>query len=507
MTDQGMTERVGTRFDALFGGAEVDHDLRSFLNGVPGVTLPGAPGEDAAPVASLRARTPRSAETFGADAEPFAAHTYVVDAEPVAVEPLAASAPVAPPRERAPFMPAVVRPRLAAAVEEALMGIDPEVDPEFVAAVAAVVDLGASDLHLVTGSTPVVRIDGELRSVPDTSVWDRDRVVRVVEGFVPADLMAQFRRDLELDFAYTVGDVARFRVNVFQDKRGIGAALRIIPTAIKSVTQLGLPRNLVNLANLARGLVLVCGPTGSGKSTTLAAIIDRANSTRPAHIVTVEDPVEFLHDHKRGIINQREVGADTHSFSEALKHALRQDPDIILVGEMRDLETISTALTVAETGHLVFATLHTQDAAQTIDRIIDVYPPHQQAQVRTQLATTLQAVVVQTLLPRAGGRGRTVATEVMFVNPAIQALIRAGKNHQLRTALQAGDDNGMHTLDQDLARLVQEGEVEYGVALDLAQDRAEFAQLVGNRGLSRAASGDLHPEGTRQVAGLPGGGS
>ena len=393
----------------------------------------------------------------------------------------------------------------ATEIEQAILAENPEADRQFIAAVTAIIDLGASDLHMVSESTPVVRLDGQLKSVGGTSIWDRERIERVIRGFVPAEMMETFERELELDLAWSVGEVARFRVNIFQDQRGMGAALRIIPTEIKSVVQLGLPRELVELASLPRGLVLVCGPTGSGKSTTLAAIIDKANSSRASHIITVEDPIEFLHHHKRGIINQREVGADTHSFSHALKHALRQDPDIILVGEMRDLETISTALTAAETGHLVFATLHTQDAGQTIDRIIDVYPSHQQAQVRTQLAATLRAVVVQTLIPRASGKGRAVATEVMFMTPAIQSLVRAGKTHQLRTALQAGNDIGMHTLDQDLARLVRAGDIEYAAAHELAQDVTEFDQLVGRRGMTRAAAGDLSPEGTRQSVGGQGG--
>jgi len=379
-----------------------------------------------------------------------------------------------------------------------------DVDAEFVTSIRAVLTEGASDLHLCAESTPVIRIDGELKSVAGTTSWSRERIRRVIESFVPAEMLQAFEKDLELDLAFSVGDVARFRVNIFQDQRGLGAALRIIPTEIKSVAQLGLPSELVDLAHLPRGLVLVCGPTGSGKSTTLAAIIDKANASRASHIVTVEDPVEFLHHHKRGIINQREVGADTRGFSHALKHALRQDPDIILVGELRDLETISTALTAAETGHLVFATLHTQDVAQTIDRIIDVYPSHQQAQVRTQLAATVRAIVVQTLIRRAGGKGRTVATEVMFTNPAIASLIRSGKTHQMRTALQAGSAQGMHTLDQDLARLVLSGEIAHAQALDLAQEAAEFEQLVRNRGLGR----DVDPmliEGTRQVAGGTGG--
>ncbi len=538
--DDGMTPvATSPRFDALLGGVDVDPELRSFLDGVAGVTLPGgapaaqptrrsramtgampviespfdepvlAPAELSEPVLSpsepsepVRAPVELSVPVVTAPAETAA--TAPAPTVPLPTAPAPASvAPVPvfagdllPDFSRATAKP--VRVPRAADVERVIRAEIPDADPEFVRSIASIIDDGASDLHLVAESTPVVRIDGQLRSVSGTSVWDRDRIRRVIESFVPAEQMQVFHRELELDLAYSVGDIARFRVNIFQDQRGLGAALRIIPTEIKSVGQLGLPRELVELANLPRGLVLVCGPTGSGKSTTLAAIIDRANSTRASHIVTVEDPIEFLHQHKRGIINQREVGADTRSFSDALKHALRQDPDIILVGEMRDLETISTALTAAETGHLVFATLHTQDAGQTIDRVIDVYPAHQQAQVRTQLAATLRAVIVQTLIPRAGGTGRAVATEVMFANPAIQSLIRAGKTHQLRTALQAGNDIGMHTLDQDLARLVLAGEIEYGAAVELAQDVTEFDQMVRNRGISRAAAGDLTPEGVRQ---------
>ncbi|WP_312676768.1 type IV pilus twitching motility protein PilT [Microbacterium sp.] len=557
---------AGSRFDELFGGREVDPDLRSFLDGVPGVTLPPAapaPTVHAAPVAAPQAASapahpvPTAAQpapavappAYAAPAPSFAdapeappyvheeteadmadlfdfddddpdrgdAVTATFDLDASVVTPAPTAVPVASPgtdtwlppapaARRAYATPPAQKPvtglaARAGEVEPVMRAQIPNVDPEFVAAVRAVLTQGASDLHLVAESTPVVRVDGELKSVAGTTVWTRERIRRVIESFVPADQLKAFETSLELDLAYAVGDIARFRVNVFQDQRGLGAALRIIPTEIKSVGQLGLPKELVDLANLPRGLVLVCGPTGSGKSTTLAAIIDRVNSTRASHIVTVEDPIEFQHMHKRGIINQREIGADTHSFGEALKRALRQDPDVILVGEMRDLETISTALTAAETGHLVFATLHTQDAAQTIDRVIDVYPAHQQAQVRTQLAATLRAVVVQTLIKKASGRGRTVATEVMFSTPAIASLIRAGKTHQLRTNLQAGTAMGMHTLDQDLARLVLSGEIEYGQAVEIAQDVAEFEQLVKNRGLNRLSSTEYVPEGIRSVAG------
>lgn len=565
--DQGYVTPTSTsRFAELFGGKDVDPDLRSLLDGVPGVTLPQQaapaaapapvrPAVAPAPVASVPAeqslpsrRADASAPRWDRPVEAVAPTRTEVRAPAVSAPaptpaPAVAPAPVAatsaaepvvsttasydldsfiPPaptgrRAHSLSVPQAAPPAASGApvsglaarageVEPVLRAQIPGVDAEFVAAVTAVLTLNASDLHMVAEATPVVRVDGELKSVAGTTVWSRERVRRVIEGFVPAEMLQDFERDLELDLAYSVGDIARFRVNIFQDQRGIGAALRLIPTEIKSVAQLGLPPELVDLAHLPRGLVLVCGPTGSGKSTTLASIIDKANASRASHIITVEDPIEFLHHHKRGIINQREVGADTHSFSDALKHALRQDPDIILVGEMRDLETISTALTAAETGHLVFATLHTQDAAQTIDRIIDVYPAHQQAQVRTQLAATLRAVVVQTLIKRAGGKGRTVATEVMFSTPAIQALVRAGKTHQLRTALQAGNSIGMHTLDQDLARLVLAGEIEHSQARDLAQEVVEFEQLVRNRGLGRGAAGDMVADGARQVAGDSNGG-
>lgn len=515
-----------SRFDELFGGAGVDSDLRDLLDGIPGVTLPPSAGNTTpapnlpavAPPAPVATSTVPAAQHITGDAAldelfgtPAAVRPDPAPAAAPVIAPDALTAPAPQSRRASAFaaQPAVAPSVQAASTVAARADdVDPvlrsqivDVDAEFIAAIRSVLTSGASDLHLVAESTPVVRVDGELKSVAGTTVWARERVRRVIESFVTPDQMAAFDRDLELDLAYAVGDIARFRVNIFQDQRGLGAALRIIPTEIKSVAQLGLPPELVDLAHLPRGLVLVCGPTGSGKSTTLAAIIDKANASRASHIVTVEDPIEFLHHHKRGIINQREVGADTHSFSDALKHALRQDPDIILVGEMRDLETISTALTAAETGHLVFATLHTQDAGQTIDRIIDVYPAHQQAQVRTQLAATLRAVVVQTLIRRSGGKGRTVATEVMFATPAIQALVRAGKTHQLRTALQAGNAIGMHTLDQDLARLVLAGEIEHAQAADLAQEVTEFEQLVRNRGLGRGASVDALPDGSRQVAG------
>jgi twitching motility protein PilT len=288
-----------------------------------------------------------------------------------------------------------------------------------------------------------------------------------------------FERDLELDFAYSLPGQARFRVNVYRQRDSLGAAFRLIPAEIKPLSSLGVPTSVADFAMLPRGFVLVTGPTGSGKSTTLAGLVDLANSQRREHILTVEDPIEFLHSHKGCIVNQREVGGDTHDFRAALKHALRQDPDIIMVGEMRDLETIAVALTAAETGHLVFATLHTQDVAQTVDRIIDVFPPSQQQQIRVQLAGALQGIVCQQLVPTRGGSGRVIATEVLVATPAIRNLIREGKTHQVYSALQAGGKHGMQTMDSHLAELVRTGRVEFETALEKCHHDEDFLRLCG----------------------------
>jgi twitching motility protein PilT len=308
--------------------------------------------------------------------------------------------------------------------------------------------------------------------------WSRSKVFSALTSILTADQRESFERELELDFAYTISANARFRVNFYQQRGAVGGAFRIIPTEIKQLKDLGVPESVATFARLPRGLVLVTGPTGSGKSTTLAALIDLVNSTRADHIVTVEDPIEFLHNHKKSIVNQREVGADTHSFGAALKHVLRQDPDVILIGELRDLETISVALTAAETGHLVFATLHTQDAPQTIDRVIDVFPPHQQGQVRAQLAATLQGVVCQTLVKRASGSGRAVATEVLVTTPAIGNLIREGKTYQIESMMQAGRGLGMHTMDQHLADLVNAGVITREAAMEKAHDEEGINRLI-----------------------------
>ncbi|HEY6795557.1 MAG TPA: type IV pilus twitching motility protein PilT [Kineosporiaceae bacterium] len=340
-------------------------------------------------------------------------------------------------------------------------------------------DVGASDLHLAAGAPPLVRVDGRLGALDGFDVLTPDGIQRTLYATLTQKQRERFETDLELDLAYSLPDQARFRVNLYRQREAIGAALRRIPYEIKTLEQLGMPPVVGSFAGLPRGLVLVTGPTGSGKSTTLAAVVDLANRTRNDHIMTVEDPIEFLHDHKACLVNQREVGEDTHSFANALRHALRQDPDILLVGEMRDLETISVALTAAETGHLVLATLHTQDAAQTIDRVIDVFPPHQQQQVRTQLAGALQGVVCQTLCRTASGRGRVAATEVLVATPALRNLIREGKTHQVYSALQAGAQFGMHTLDQSLADLVRRRVITVEVALEKCHHRDDLMRLIG----------------------------
>ena len=342
-----------------------------------------------------------------------------------------------------------------------------------------VLERKCSDLHMTTGAPPTLRLNGQL--VPMTGYPDLTAPVlqKLLYSIITQKQREKFEEVLELDFAYSVPGRARFRVNLYRQRDAVGAAFRLIPYEIKKLEDLGVPQTIANFAMMPRGFVLVTGPTGSGKSTTLASLVDLANRSRRDHIMTVEDPIEFLHQHQSCLVNQREVGEDTHSFGAALKHVLRQDPDIILVGEMRDLETISVALTAAETGHLVFATLHTQDAAQTIDRIIDVFPPHQQQQVRVQLAGALQGVVCQTLCRTYDGTGRIAAVEVLVATAAIRNLIREGKTHQIYSALQAGAKFGMQTLDQNLSDLVKAGKITYETGLEKCHHADDFKNLCG----------------------------
>lgn len=338
---------------------------------------------------------------------------------------------------------------------------------------------GASDLHITVGSPPVMRINGVLNRLEEYPRMTGNDTRDLVYSILTARQREQLETNLEFDLSYSVPGSARFRVNAYFQRNSIGAAFRIIPYKIKSIEELGLPAIVRDFAALPRGFILVTGPTGQGKSTTLASIIDIINETRNDHIITVEDPIEFLHVHKKCIVNQREVGTDTHSFSNALKFVLRQDPDVILVGEMRDLETISTALTAAETGHLVFATLHTQDAPQTIDRIIDVFPTYQQQQVRLQLAGTLQAIVTQQLLPTVDGKGRIVACEIMVATSAIRNMIREAKTHQIYSSMQSGGRYKMQTMDNSIAALYKNGYISYDTAMARCTNREEMQRLIG----------------------------
>jgi twitching motility protein PilT len=342
----------------------------------------------------------------------------------------------------------------------------------------ALVAAGGSDLHLTVGAPPTMRVNGRLKYLPDYDDLTRSDTETLVRAAASDTQWQRFQTDHELDFAYSIEGVSRFRVNVYAQRGSYGAAFRSIPHEIRPLAELGVPESISRFAYLHRGLVLVTGPTGSGKTTTLASILDLANRTRSSHIVTIEDPIEFLHHHKQCLVNQREVGADTDSFANALKHALRQDPDIILVGELRDLETTATALTAAETGHLVLATLHTQSAAQTIERIIDMFPPHQQQQVRSQLAMALQGVVTQALTPRTDGQGRTIITEILVATPAIRNLIREGKTHQIASFMQAGSAEGMLSFDQHLAERVQQEIITFEQALELCHSPQDFRRLA-----------------------------
>jgi twitching motility protein PilT len=353
------------------------------------------------------------------------------------------------------------------------MGVD------FAAVLTRMVEVRASDVHLSPGFAPAVRVRGQITPLDDYPPLTPQDTREIVYSILNDSQRKAFENNMQLDLAYAIPGVARFRVNVFFQRGAISAAFRHIPEKIESLESLGLPKVLEDFCRKPRGFVLVTGPTGSGKSTSLASMIDLINEEREEHILTIEDPIEFLHRHKKCIVNQREVGSDALDFTSALKSALREDPDVILVGEMRDLETISTALTAAETGHLVFATLHTQSTAQTVDRIIDVFPPHQQQQVRMQLSIALQGIVTQQLLPTADGSGRVCATEVLVPTPAVRNLIREGKTHQIYSAIQTSGSVGMQTMDAHLAQLVRTGKISPALALQRASVPEELKRLLG----------------------------
>jgi twitching motility protein PilT len=357
---------------------------------------------------------------------------------------------------------------------------------DFADIVLAALERRASDIHLTAGAPPTVRIRGRLLALEDFPVLGVADTREIVYSIMSDGQRQQFENLRQVDFSYSVPRTARMRVNAYLQRGAVSAALRIIPSKIESLDQLGMPAVVRSMAAMPRGIVLVTGPTGSGKTTTLAAMLDEINTTRDDHILTIEDPIEFLHTHKRCLVNQRELGSDATSFSDALRAALRQDPDVILVGEMRDLETISTALTAAETGHLVLATLHTQDAPQTIDRVIDVFPPHQQQHVRVMLSVALQGVVAQQLLPTADGSGRVVACEVLVPNPAIRNLIREGKTHQIYSVLQTSSATGMQTMDTSLATLVRQGKITRKLAEARSSTPEELGRLLGAASLAAA---------------------
>ena len=344
---------------------------------------------------------------------------------------------------------------------------------------ASIEALQASDLHIAAGSRPLVRVNGVLGPLEDTPELTGAETQPLLYRILTTEQQKRLEVERQIDISYAISGIGRFRVNVFFQRGAIGAAFRLIPHKIKTLEELGHPPVLRKLTELPRGLVLVTGPTGSGKSTTLAAMVDEINRNREGHILTIEDPIEFIHRHRKCLVNQREIGGDARGFAEALRGALRQDPDVILLGEMRDLETISTALTAAETGHLVFASLHTRGAAATIDRVIDVFSAEQQAQVRAQLAAALEGVVTQTLLPTADGRGRVAALEIMLPDYAVRNLIRQRKLEQMYSVMQTGTARGMQTLEQSLAELVQRGAVSTEAALDSSSYPEQLLGLLG----------------------------
>jgi twitching motility protein PilT len=343
------------------------------------------------------------------------------------------------------------------------------------------VERNGSDLHVTAGSPPRIRVDGELMPLDEEKLMPESSQ-QLVYSILNNEQIARFEKNLELDLSFGISGLGRFRVNVFQQRGAVGGVMRIIPWEVKSVKELGLPQKLCEeLCMRPKGLVLITGATGSGKSTTLASMVDYINNTRNAHVVTIEDPIEFVHKNKKCLFNQREIGTDTHSFPAALRSVLREDPDIILIGEMRDMETIESALTLAETGHLVFGTLHTSDCVQTINRIIDVFPAYQQAQIRTQLSFTMQAVFCQQLLQRANGKGRVLAVEIMVANPAIRALIRDDKGHQIYSMIQTGGKEGMCTMNSSLFQLYRQGQITYDEAVAHTTDTDDLKRMFQAR--------------------------
>jgi twitching motility protein PilT len=363
------------------------------------------------------------------------------------------------------------------------------------------VDESGTDLHITTNAPPIIRVHGMLRRI-DHPPLSPAETKQVIYSILNDTQKYKFEENWELDFSFGIKGIARFRGNVFMQRGAVAGAFRRIPYEILSLDKLGLPPVVATFADRPRGLVLITGPTGSGKTTTLAAMIDKINAERPTHIITIEDPIEYLHSHKKAMINQRELHADTKSFPDALRAALREDPDVVLIGEMRDLETIQAAITTAETGHLTFGTLHTNSAAQTINRIIDVFPPHQQDQVRTQLSMNIEGIITQALLPKASGRGRCVAVEVLVPSPAVRHLIRDNKIHQIYATMQTGQEKyGMITFNQSLANLVFKREISHELALSVSHNVEELTEMI-RRGPTSLSS-QMRPGAVRPTAASP----
>jgi twitching motility protein PilT len=362
------------------------------------------------------------------------------------------------------------------------------------------IEKDASDLHIVAGERPKLRIDGDITSASTEDVLTPKDTLSLAYSVLTENQKKRFETENELDFSFGIQNLARFRGNCFKQRGCVSLVIRQIPFNVRTFEDLGLPPIVAKLAERPRGLVLVTGPTGSGKSTTLAAMIDKINKELKGHIITVEDPIEFIHRHQQCLVNQREVGTDTNSFAAALKYALRQDPDVVLIGEMRDLETTQSALTIAETGHLAFATLHTNSAAETINRIIDIFPSHQQSQIRAQLAFVLEGVITQTLLQKAKGRGRVMAAEIMVCTPAIRALIRDDKVHQIYSAMQAGKKHGMQTLNDSLYQLYMQRDVIKEECLRVSSDPNEFLRMIGETPVEEGSGGPSATAGASRVA-------
>ena len=378
-------------------------------------------------------------------------------------------------------------------------------DPVLVTLLQATVNSGASDLHLTVGRPPTARRDGTLVSFENVKILDHNDTERMVMSLLDERQVEELDRNLQVDFSFGISGLGRFRANAFKQRSTYALALRVVPNRVRSLGELGCPQACVDLLNKPYGLVLVVGPTGSGKSTTLAAMIDRINETKPCHILTIEDPVEYLHTHKTAMINQREVGTDVNSFPDGLRSALREDPDVILLGEMRDLDSISITLTLAETGHLVFATLHTNDASQALDRIVDVFPAEKRDQIQIQLAGALQGVVSQRLLPAEGG-GRVAAYEVLLANEAVRNLLREGKTRQLRNVMISGQQEGMQTIEMDLARLVASGIISFDTAAEISAYPKEIMTLAATsksqmQAQATLASGQGGTTGSGQLVG------